>query len=163
MATERIDGAAPTRRYVGTVGGEPATVALRRVRPDSVVGTCFRWRRATAYPLLTTSRRQPGRLQLEAPATPFHFAPAEPAPSLGYWQLTGSPGPRLRGYWYAATGRPQPLVLHESYRGAVRYAPETFTVVGPFQPAAPRRPVHAGDFLRLLGPAAHTALARELY
>ena len=163
LTSERTHVAAPTQRYVGTVGGEPATVALRWVRPDSVVGTCFLWQRVTAYPLLTTSRRQPGRLQLAEPGTVFHQPPTEPVASPGYWQLSSGPGPRLRGYWRDAAGRQLPLILHESYQGAVRYTLETFAVVGPFRREAQRRPVHAGDFLRLLGPAAHAPLARELY
>jgi len=163
LATARIHVAAPTQRYVGNVGGEPATVALRWVRPDSVVGTCFLWRRDTAYPLTTASRRQPGRLQLAEPVTIYHQPPTEPVASLGYWQLTSGPGPQLRGYWRDASGRQLPLVLHESYQGAVRYTVETFAVVGPFTQQTQRRPTHASDFLRLLGPAAHSPLARELY
>jgi hypothetical protein len=163
LPTERTHVAAPTQRYVGTVGGEPATVALRWVRPDSVVGTCFLWRRATAYPLTTATRRQPGRLQLEEPVTVFHQPPTEPVASPGYWQLTSGPGPQLRGYWRDAAGRQQPLVLHESYQGAVRYTIENLCITAPLREADERRPKHKSDFLRLLGPAAHSPLARELY
>lgn len=163
-ATERTRVAAPTRRYVGTVGGEPATVALRWVRPDSVVGSCYFWRQATAYTLTTTTRRQPGRLHLGLPpATVFHQPPTAPVAPQGYWQLTSGPGPQLRGYWRDAAGQPQPLVLHESYRGGVRYTLENLCLTAPASGEDERRAEHKSDFLRLLGPAAHSPLARQLY
>lgn len=163
-ATEHTQVTTPTQRYVGTVGGEPATVALRWVRPDSVVGFCYLWRQATAYALTTTTRRQPGRWQLGlAPATVFHQPPTEPVASPGYWQLTSGPGPQLRGYWRDAAGRQQPLALHESYRGGVRYAIENLCITAPPGEADEQRAEHRSDFLRLLGPAAHSPLARELY
>jgi hypothetical protein len=160
-AIEHYRVAATTRRYVGTVGGQPATVALTWVRPDSAVGRFYWWRQATEYELTTDRRHQPGRLVLQMPG---HWGMLSGDSMPGYWQLTSGPGPWLRGYWCDSTGQRQTFALRESYRYGVRYALENLSIdESGADGTGDQRPWHESDFLHLLeGPAAHGALARQL-
>lgn len=160
-AIERYRVAATTRCYVGTVGGQRATVALTWVRPDSAVGYFYFWRHAAEYELTTGSRHRPDRLLLQLRQY-WGSSSGERLP--GYWQLTGGPGSLLRGYWRSRSGRRQPFTLRESYQGRVRYALENLSIdESGADNAGDRRPWHESDFLHLLdGPAASSALARQL-
>lgn len=159
-AIERYRVLPTTRSYVGTVGGEPATLALTWVRPDSAVGRFYFWRTATEYELTTASRHRPGRLSLQRPGC-WGFLSGADIP--GYWQVTSGPGPQLRGYWCDPAGRRQSFTWRESYRRSVRYARENLSINGSGATAGDPRPWHESDFLHVLdGPAASRTLARQL-
>ncbi|MFD2717141.1 hypothetical protein ACFST9_00340 [Hymenobacter monticola] len=160
-AIERYRVLPTTRSYMGTVGGEPATLALTWVRPDSAVGRVYFWRPATEYELTTASRHRPGRLLAQSPGC-WGFLSGADAP--GYWQVTSGPGPQLRGYWRDPAGRRQSFTLRESYQRSVRYARENLSIdESGADEAGDQRPWHESDFLHLLdGPAARSALARAL-
>jgi hypothetical protein len=98
------------RRYVGTVGGQAATATLQWQTPDSATGTFYLHRGGSEYSLAFS---RPGRAEV--------YDDDEDAMRQGTWQLTTSVArPLLAGSWHRA-GRVQPLRLHESYAGALRY------------------------------------------
>ena len=100
------------RRYVGTVGGQPATATLQWQTPDSATGTFYLHRGGPEYSL-TFSRL--GRAEV------YDEQGDKEAMGRGTWQLTTSvASPLLAGTWRRA-GRVQQLRLRESYAGALRY------------------------------------------
>ena len=111
-------------RYVGTVGGEPATALLSWYHPDSITGSFYRHRRGPEYGLTSwPGRRGP---VLAVVDDNIISVTSEPA---GEWRLAGRPGVVLRGTWHDATGR-HPFVLRESYAGAVQAEVRTLWLHG---------------------------------
>ncbi len=106
------------RRYVGTVGGRPATAWLQWQTPDSITGTFYLHRGGPEYHL-TFNRAQPGPVRL---AVAFKQGP-DYYSEQGKWHLATNTlaKPLLAGTWQGA-GRPQRLLLSENYRGALRHA-----------------------------------------
>jgi hypothetical protein len=111
-------------RYVGTVGGEPATALLQWYHPDSITGSFYWHRRGPEYGLASwPGRRGPVLAVVDDNITSVTSEPA------GEWHLAGRPGAVLRGTWHEATGR-HPFVLHESYIGAVQAEVRTLWLHG---------------------------------
>jgi len=98
-------------RYVGTVGGQPATAFLQWYHPDSITGSFYLHQRGPEYSLGSLPSRR-GRLRLGVGNDYDYQA------GTGEWHLTGRPGPVLRGTWHDTTGH-HPIALRESYTGAV--------------------------------------------
>ncbi|MBF9223095.1 hypothetical protein [Hymenobacter ruricola] len=120
------------RRYVGTVGGQPATALLEWQTPDSVSGSFYLHRRGPEYYLSTPpppnpTAQRPIRRRGQMLAVDEH----EWGPRRGEWRLHGRPGATLTGTWRGGpTGRPQPVLLREDYTGGVRLAIQTWWVHG---------------------------------
>ena len=141
------------RRYVGTVGGQPATAEIDWSRPDSLNGRFYMWRSGAEYDFSQAVRHHPRVLvlgQATYPASQRHRQG-------GRWLLRARPGPVLQGTWVDAAGQhPRPFVLRESYAGGVRYDIRQLALTGG-QPSSPDScdvPANIYDFLHLLGPAA---------
>ena len=134
------------RRYVGTVGGQPATAELSWPHPDSVSGRFYYWRGGAAYWLTSPEGRGTQELvvTLDSPG---------PAQASGQWRLSRPPGPLLQGTWVTANGQQQPFVLREDYQGSARYELLTSTLTLPADEQQ-QAPVYSHDFVHLLGPAA---------
>jgi hypothetical protein len=105
------------RRYVGTVGGQPATAVLQWQTPDSATGRFYLHRGGPEY-FLSFDRARPGRVRLAVTDKQGEDNPSR----RGYWQLTTATlaSATLAGTWHGA-GRAQPLLLREGYAGALRY------------------------------------------
>ena len=143
------------RRYVGTVGGQPATALLDWQNPDSVSGTFYLHRQGPAYRLTLPSTKAPRRQGQVLELTAQLWLGG------GWWQLHGRPGATLRATWHEGpTGRPQAVVLHENYAGAVRLAIQTEWVRGPHYHSAVPKVTY--DFMHLLNPAAVPAALRPI-
>jgi hypothetical protein len=144
-------------RYVGTVGGEPATALLSWQNPDSVAGSFYLHRRGPAYSL-QLARRHQGQAVLTLDDDRNANQPGE-------WYLRGRPGAVLRGTWHSPTGN-QPFYLRESYAGAVQLEVRTLRLHGgrpapSFSPCGV--PSSCYDYLRFLAPQALApALRRAL-
>ena len=151
-------------RYVGTVGGEPATALLNWQNPDSVSGS-FYWQRRGPLYFLASPDAGPRHRR----GTDLAVREGVDWEEAGSWQLHGQPGALLTGTWRSGpTGRPMPVVLRESYAGAVRLAVRTEWRHGHTSPADPygyHRTSVAWvkyEFLQLLNPAAVPAALRPL-
>ncbi len=145
------------RRYVGTVGGEPATAELDWHRPDSLHGRFYLWRSGLEHQF-TQGKRRHSRVLVLAPAT---YPAAHRAG--GRWQLRQAAGPVLQGTWVDSAGRhPRPFLLRESYQGGVRYEVRHLALSGgePVSPDPCDVPVSSYDFLHLLGAAARPPLSQ---
>jgi len=144
-------------RYVGTVGGEPATALLSWQNPDSVAGSFYLHRRGPAYSL-QLARRHQGQAVLTLDDYRNARQPGE-------WYLRGRPGAVLRGTWHSPTGN-QPFYLRESYAGAVQLEVRTLRLRGgrPSPPLSPCGvPSSCYDYLHFLAPQALApALRRTL-
>lgn len=133
------------RHYVGTVGGQPVSVELRWVRPDSASGTCYLWQGGSEYRLETIHRRKPMVLALSQEV-------ADIARPRGTWHLAGPLGPTLRGQWLDAAGRARSFRLRENYRQAVPYDIQALTLTGrKVADAGCRTPSTTCDYLHLRG------------
>jgi hypothetical protein len=94
-------------RYVGTVGGQPATAELQWHNPDSISGRFYLHRAGVEYSWDCARRNKGARV--------FDFGDD------GQWRLSGQPGgATLRAIWHKS-GRRQVVAMRESYAGAVRY------------------------------------------
>lgn len=151
------------RRYVGTIGGEPATALLEWQNPDSVRGS-FHWqRRGPTYSFAADINPHPRM----APALFVQEMMAWD--EAGWLQLHGRPGALLTGTWRGGpAGRAVPVVLRESYAGAVRLAVRTEWVHGRLTPDDHYGYKHTSvawvqyEFLQLLHPATVPAALRPL-
>ncbi len=113
--------------YVGTVGGQPVTVLLDWPTDlSSIGGTFYRHRGGPTYGLSLAPGTSPGK----RPAT-LVLQVSDPASAGGRndWHLTGWPGAVLRGTWHDTTGA-RPVLLRESYAGAVRADMQLLKLVG---------------------------------
>lgn len=138
------------RRYVGTVGSQPATALLDWQNPDSVSGTFYLHRWGPAYRLTLPNSTAPPPHRHQGQVLDLTAQLWEGG---GWWQLHGRPGATLRATWYdGPTGRPQAVVLRENYAGAVRLAVQTEWVRGPYYHSAV--PAVRYDFMHLPDPAA---------
>lgn len=106
------------RRYVGTVGGQAATVLLQWQTPDSITGSFYLHRDGPTYELRSAGPRA-GRAVVLAVSPAYN----DSAPS-SQWHLPNRPGAVLAGTWRTATGA-QRVALHKSYAGAVQLAIRT--------------------------------------
>lgn len=139
------------RRYVGTVGGEPATAELDWSRPDSLHGRFYLWRSGLEHQFSQGLLRHPRVLVLAPAAYPVAYRAG------GRWQLSRAAGPVLQGTWVDSAGRhPRPFLLRESYQGGVRYEVRHLALSGgrPVSPSPCDVPLNRCDFLHLLGAAA---------
>jgi hypothetical protein len=126
---------------VGTIGGQPAQALLQWYRPDSLQGRFFLRRGGPEYELNLGKPLSGGRLSVE-PTYPFDTT------DQGYWQLSGRPGPVLRGHWQQ-DGRRQVIELRENYAGALRYRVETLLLTGgPPEDGEDGRSCHVPTFRR---------------
>ena len=97
------------RRYVGTVGGQPATALLQWRTLDEVSGRVYYHRGGPDY-----------RLSSEQPAKGLTLGVKNPqTEELSAWHLAGRPGAVLRGTWHNATGN-HLFSFRENYTGGVR-------------------------------------------
>jgi hypothetical protein len=149
------------RRYVGTVGGQPATALLQWQNPDSIIGYFYLHRRGPEYTLYTRQIKA-GQLVL----TVFQEHPA--ADDAGEWRLPARPDTVLAGTWRTAAGV-QPFRLRESYVGAARLAIKTTHLKGgwsiayePGDEDCGHIPLISYDFLHLLAPAGVPAALRPV-
>ena len=133
------------RRYVGTVGEQPATAELSWHHPDSVTGRFYLHRGGPEYELNKNKHLKGQQLGVSQRYPSDVTTP-------GYWQLSGRPGAVLRGYWQRG-GRRQPIELREDYAGALRYRVETRLLAG--GPAA--------DDAECLPPNCHVPLYRRSF
>ena len=104
--------------YVGTVGGQPATVLLEwPTLLNGISGTFYLHRGGPTY----TLRLGEGKLWEGHLAAPPVLQVGDPVGAGGRseWRLSSWPGAVLRGTWHDTTGN-RPFVLRESYAGAVR-------------------------------------------
>jgi hypothetical protein len=105
-------------RYVGTIGGRPATAELHWYSPDSVWGRFYLHRREPDYDL-SGHQTPSGSLVLSV------LPNSTPSMEAGEWRLLGRPGgPVLNALWQQDHQRRR-IVLRESYDGAVRYGVRT--------------------------------------
>ncbi|WP_187317707.1 hypothetical protein [Hymenobacter citatus] len=110
-------------RYVGTVGGHPATAVLQWVNPDSIEGSFYLHQGGPAYSLYLSSKSA-GPMVLQV------YDDQAAQRDRGVWRLTGRlGGTALTGFWQDTSQR-QAIQLHESYEGAVRYSIETMLLIG---------------------------------
>jgi hypothetical protein len=115
------------RRYVGTVGGQAATAVLQWQTPDSATGSFYLHRSGPEYNL-TFNQARPGLV-----GKVDKGLAGEDEPDQGTWQLTTSlASPLLAGTW-RQVGRVQPLLLRESYAGALRYTFKTQIIFGDYR------------------------------
>jgi len=146
------------RRYVGTVGGEPATAEIDWSRPDSLHGRFYLWRSGLEHQFSQKLPRHPRVLVLAPAAYPVAYQAG------GRWQLSQAAGPVLQGTWVDSAGRhPRPFLLRESYQGGVRYEVRHLALSGdePVSPSPCDIPLNRHDFLHLLGAeAARPPLSR---
>jgi hypothetical protein len=102
-------------RYVGTVGGRPATAELQWYTTDSITGRFYLHQSGTSYSL-RYSKKRPGPVSLGVMEEGY---PEESAQ--GQWRLAGRLGRAvLQAAWHNGH-RTQAVILRESYTGAVRY------------------------------------------
>jgi len=139
------------RRYVGTVGGEQATVEIYPSSPDSLRGRFYLWRSGLEYEFSQPRRQRPLVLVLGTARYPVSYKHG------GRWLLRSRPGPALQGTWVDSAGQhPRPFLLRESYQDGVRYELRHLTLRG--GPPASRNscnvPINTYEFVHLLGPAA---------
>lgn len=105
-------------RYVGTIGGRPATAELQWYSPDSVWGRFYLHRREPDYEL-SGHQTPSGSLVLNVLPNSLDAGLA------GEWQLLSRPGgPVLNALWQQ-DHQHRRIVLRESYDGAVRYGVRT--------------------------------------
>lgn len=105
-------------RYVGTIGGRPATAELQWHSPDSVWGRFHLHRREPHYDL-SGHQTPSGSLVLSVLPDSLDAALA------GEWWLVGRPGgPVLNALWQQDYQRRR-IVLRERYDGAVYYGVHT--------------------------------------
>jgi hypothetical protein len=105
-------------RYVGTIGGRPATAELQWYSPDSVWGRFYLHQREPDYDL-SGHHTPSGSLVLRVLPNSLDAALA------GEWRLVGRPGgPVLNALWQQDHQRRR-IVLRESYDGAVHYGVRT--------------------------------------
>ena len=155
--------------YVGTVGGQPATALLSWQHPDSVWGSFYLHRGGPEYALAQPYLPDP------APPRSRHQQQGQVLAALtgedgsGTWHLRGRPGATLTGTWRGGpTGRPQAVLLHESYAGAVRLAIEPWRVHGRYTVKDDRGNDHSSvtevayDFMHLPDPSQVPAALRPL-
>lgn len=119
-------------RYVGTVGGQPATALLEWQNPDSVSGSFYLHRHGPEYSLrLPTPPEPSARRPIRRRGRVLAVAEDSWSGSSSEWRLHSRPGATLKGTWRGGpTGRPQPVVLREDYTGGVRLAIQTWWVHG---------------------------------
>ena len=149
---------AGSRRFVGTVGGEQATVEIYPSGPDSLRGRFYLWHSGQEYAFSQIQRHRP---------QVWRLGPAY-QPVGGRWLLRGNlpqgqPRAVLQGTWVEAAGQsPRPFLLRESYQDAVRYEVHRLTLSGgrPLSHDSCDIPVSCHEFLHLLGPAAQPQLSR---
>lgn len=174
------------RRYRGTVGGQPVTVALT-ISPKSEKSALLVCEGSYSY-----DRHPGGQLLLSAPqplrpAQPLLLAEADgerPRQATGRWQATQPAGPALTGTWTSPAGKQLPFSLQEDYTDgqghlmAVRYELLDEHVQGdPCQPEAYEDEAAADyrqrvrelpaasldrQYLHLLGPEAARSALRAL-
>ena len=149
------------RRYVGTVGGQPATALLEWQNPDSITGSFYLHRRGPEYILHSIAKRA-GRLALSVSREHPDFD------NVGEWRLPARPDTVLAGTWRTAAGG-QPFRLRESYAGAARLAIQTTHLQGGWSiayevgdEACGHVPEVNHDFLHLLAPAGVPATLRPV-
>ena len=149
------------RRYVGMVGGQPATALLEWQNPDSITGYFYLHRRGPEYILQPLTTRA-GRLALSVSREHPDFN------NVGEWRLPARPDTVLAGTWRTAAGM-QPFRLRESYAGAVRLAIQTTHLQGGWSIAyevgddgCGHVPEVSHDFLHLLAPAGVPAALRTV-
>jgi hypothetical protein len=111
-------------RYVGTVGGQLATVLLQwPTILGGIEGNFYLHRGGPQYALaLREGLRHQPVFQLRDRADPDGDDP-------GTWHLTGWPNSVLRGTWHDSTGT-RPFLLRESYAGGVQVAVHTLRLEG---------------------------------
>lgn len=111
------------RRYVGTVGGQAATALLEWQTSDSATGHFYLHRGGPEYGL-TFGQARPGLAKVT------NEQGGENEFDQGTWQLaTSLASPALAGTWHRA-GRSHPLLLRESYAGALRYSFKEYFLLG---------------------------------
>ena len=115
---ERAGPASRTlRRYVGTVGGQPATALLDWQHPDGPQGRFYLHRGGPEHSLDQPSDLPRNVLRVDGTS--------------GEWHLRGRPGATLSGTWRGGpSGRPLAVGLREDYRGAVRLGIQAWRVRG---------------------------------
>jgi len=124
-------------RYVGTVGGQPATVLLHwSTKLGSLRGSFYLHRGGPQHTL--TFRSRPRRPPILDVTNHIALTDDELDGDLGTWQLTGWPGPVLHGTWRTHTGT-LPVWVRESYTRGVRLAVHTLQLAGgQSYPASPQ-------------------------
>lgn len=110
------------RRYVGTVGGQLATASLQWQTPDSAMGIFYLHRGGPEYSL-TFSR--PGLAEV--------YNDQGDEPDQGTWQLSTSVASSLLTGTWRRGSQVQPLLLRESYAGALRYTFKGRTIFGDYR------------------------------
>ncbi|MBO2011794.1 hypothetical protein [Hymenobacter negativus] len=145
-------------RYVGTVGGQPATALLEWQNPDSVSGSFYLHRRGPGYRLSTPL--PPAQHPVQRRGWVLAVDAYGWSGSSSEWRLHGKPGATLTGTWRGGpTGRFQPVMLREDYTNGVRLAIQTWWVHGNYTitDAHGRRysavPVVRYEFMHLPDPA----------
>ncbi len=143
------------RRYVGTVGGQPATVLLDWQHPDWPRGRFYLHRGGPEYKLDHLSRLPRNVLQV--------------SDASGEWHLPGRPGATLTGTWRGGpSGRAQAVRLHEDYHDAVRLDIQTWRVSGRYTFTTSRGltynsvPTVQWEFMHLANPASVPPALRPL-
>jgi len=151
---------------VGTVDGQPATALLEwPTTLGGISGTFYLHRGGPTCTLdlaeAMPQGKRPARLVLQV---------GDPASAGGRseWCLTGWPGAVLRGTWHDTTGN-HPVLLRESYAGAVRANVQLLKLVGgqPYRPQYGAGECRWGSYkyayLQFAGPwAVAPALRRSL-
>lgn len=124
-------------RYVGTVGGQPATVLLHwSTSLGSLRGSFYLHPGGPQHTLTFRSRtRRPPLLDV---TNHIALTDDELDGDLGTWQLTGWPGPVLHGTWRTHAGT-RSVWVRESYAGGVRLDVHTLQLAGgQSYPASPQ-------------------------
>jgi hypothetical protein len=103
-------------RYVGIIGGQPATAKLQWYTPDSIEGSFYLHRRGPAY-------RLQGFRQKTGPVVLTVDAGGDAVD--GQWYLQSRPGTAVLNAHWREGHRQHTVALHESYAGAVRYSIRT--------------------------------------
>ncbi|MDO7847326.1 hypothetical protein Q5H92_13215 [Hymenobacter sp. M29] len=103
-------------RYVGTIGGQPATAELQWYHPDSIMGSFYLHQTGPAY-RLEGIRQKPGPIVLTVDAADYDV--------IGQWHLQSRPGTAVLNARWRDGHRQRTVALRESYVGAVRYGVRT--------------------------------------
>ena len=147
------------RRYVGTVGGQPATALLDWQHPEWPQGRFYLHRGGPEYLLDQLSGLPRNALQVRN---------AE-EDGAGEWRLRGRSGANLTGTWRGGpSGRPQDVVLREDYHDAVCLGIQAWRVRGRYTITATDGLVYSSvpevkwEFMHLANPASVPAALRPL-
>jgi len=147
------------RRYVGTVGGQPATALLDWQHPEWPQGRFYLHRGGPEYLLDQLSGLPRNALQVRN---------AE-EDGAGEWRLRGRPGATLIGTWRGGpSGRPQAVVLHEDYHDAVCLGIQAWRVRGRYTITTTNGLVYSSvpevkwEFMHLANPASVPPALRPL-